>query len=201
VLTLKPRVFPSHLTHHHFSFGCAEESAGDLWLMELHSKLWGRKDLSPSLFRKAHLTVERFHALQKGLTELHKDRDSVTYIAADVLPFKLQFLQSCDPTTSLPLSGQPSHGESVGTNTEEEDGQGNDIGAELDFFLPKTVEYLDLSSLQLLNSTPRLPLPLFYRHEYKVISDLIEKQPINSSGCVIISGQPGTGEIYVLHYL
>ena len=61
---------------------------------------------------------------------------------------------------------------------------------------PSTLSFLDLSILELReNVTDRLPSLLLLRQEYDYISELINKQPQDSSCSVIVSGQPGTGEL------
>ena len=71
----------------------------------------------------------------------------------------------------------------------------NEDVSDINSFFPFTLRFLDLSTLDLKAVPRRLPLPLFLRKEYDDISELIEKTPKESS--VIISGQPGTGEVLV----
>jgi hypothetical protein len=68
----------------------------------------------------------------------------------------------------------------------------NEVDSEIN---PFTLSYLDPSTLELKNKSGRFPFPLFLRQEYDHISELIRKRPRNSKGSVIISGQPGTGEV------
>jgi hypothetical protein len=60
-----------------------------------------------------------------------------------------------------------------------------------------TLRFLDLTALNLKNVPPHLPSPLFLRQEYDDISALIGRQPQNKHSLVIVSGQPGTGEVLV----
>ena len=88
---------------------------------------------------------------------------------------------------------------------DDEDGDGDGDGDDEDedvrepqSLFPSSLRLLDLSLLGLKQKlTHRFPSPLHLRQEYKVLSELIEKQPQNSGGSVIVSGQPGTGEFLV----
>jgi len=74
----------------------------------------------------------------------------------------------------------------------------NDGGSETNTIFPSTLHFLDLSILRLkAHISDRLPLPLLLRQEYDYISTLIENEPRNLYGSVIVSGQPGTGEVLV----
>lgn len=70
------------------------------WLVEIHSKLWGRRDLFGDIFRTANLTEADFIELQSHLQELNPERNSESYEAKDVLAAKSAFLRS----KSTPLS-------------------------------------------------------------------------------------------------
>jgi hypothetical protein len=192
----QPRLEHSGLAE---NYDGSERHTVDYWLVELHSKLWTCGNLRHKLFRKTNITVEDYHALQQDLSKLYPDRDTANYISNNVLSTKLQFLQSRESTTSS-LSRQPPHSHTELGETDDV-GQSEDIDAELSSFLPATVEFLDLTPLQLLHPPPRLPLPLFRRHEYEIISEIITERGSGSGGSVLISGQPGTGEIHVLWYL
>jgi len=159
--------------------------------VELHSRLWDRQDLRTTLFRKVEVTARHYHALQKRLEELYPDRHSPDYVSADdILTVKLEFLQSITYPSS---SKQPPQSDNeLGETEDDKDSGENDV--ELHSFLPATIRFLDLSSLELENPPPRLPLPLLLRQDYDVISGLIEQRPKNSSGSVVVSGQPGTGK-------
>jgi hypothetical protein len=69
---------------------------------------------------------------------------------------------------------------------------------ELRVLFPATVTYMDLSSLKLKKPLPRIPLPLLIRKEYGIITNMLNKLPEGNAGSVIISGQPGTGETFLL---
>jgi hypothetical protein len=69
---------------------------------------------------------------------------------------------------------------------------------DINSLFPFTLRFLDLSLLDLKKRvTTRLPLPLFIRQEYDDISALIKEQPRCMQGSVVVSGQPGTGELLV----
>jgi len=171
--------------------------------MEVHSKIWDRPDLSSQLYHKVEVTVAHYDALQERLRKVHPDRDSSNYIAStnNVLPIKLEILQPYQPAPASAPSPfvQRAHSgnENILVKNDEdlEESDGNDT--EFNSYLPATLKFLDLSSLRLQNQPHRLPLPLFLREEYSLISRLLETRPKNSSGCVIVSGQPGTGEVHV----
>ena len=81
---------------------------------------------------------------------------------------------------------------------EDEDADEDEDVREIQSLFPSSLRFLDLSTLGLKQKlTPRFPLPLYIRQEYEVISELINKQPQNSAGSVMVSGQPGTGESLV----
>jgi len=70
--------------------------------------------------------------------------------------------------------------------------------SKIDSLRPFTCSYLDLSSLDLKHRSNRFPCPLFlYRRDYDDISRLINKRHRSGHGSVIVSGQPGTGEVFV----
>ncbi len=75
----------------------------------------------------------------------------------------------------------------------------NDGGSTTDTIFPSTFRFLDLSTLGLKARVSQrfLPLPLLLRPEYDYITRLIKKEPVNGQGSVIVSGQPGTGEVLV----
>ena len=65
------------------------------WLVEIHTKLWGRPDLfGDSIFHTANLPKADFIELQRQLQELNPERNSESYVAKDVLAAKFAFLRS-----------------------------------------------------------------------------------------------------------
>ena len=130
--------------------------------------------------------------LQERLKQRHPDRDLPGYdgMLHNVRSLKLEFLQSI---TLLPPQ-RPD-------DNEVQVGDGDDLrasdedGFEIGLFCPINLSFLDLSSLDLKKDLPAyIPSPLFLRPEYSHISTLIDKEPRNDQGSVIVSGQPGTGE-------
>lgn len=106
---------------------------------------------------------------------------------------KLQILRSTDaPSPGSPLSNTNAH---QSDQSHVEDVNDDD---ELDSLFPTTIQYMDLSSLGLQKRTKRLPQPLLFREEYAIISGMIEDLPEDANGCVVVSGQPGTGEPLLL---
>ncbi len=86
-----------------------------------------------------------------------------------------------------------------GDNDDDNDDEDVDYDEfEIKELFPFLLSYVDLSTLELKEKVPnRLPLPLLLREEYKVISELIKERPQNGGGSVIVSGQPGTGELLI----
>jgi hypothetical protein len=175
----------------------------DPWLHEVHSKIWDRQDIRSEIFRTVEVTAAHYDALQKRLKEQHPDRDSTNYNAGldDVLSIKLDILNQTIPASTPSPIVQRAHSgnEQILVQDDEdlEESDGND-DTEFRSFLPATLKFLDLSSLKLKDEEPpRLPLPLFLREEYDLISRLLKEMPEHSGGSAIVSGQPGTGEVLV----
>ena len=167
------------------------------WLKELHSKIWNREDLKPTLFRKVEVTRAHYDALQDRLNRKYPDRDFEHHNdrCYDVLSDKLDILKLTTPAEAL----SPRHPDNNEDRVDDDDDMeaSNEDDSEINSFFPFNLSYLDLSTLELKNKSHRIPLPLFIRHEYDHISKLINKRPRNGTGSVIISGQPGTGEVIV----
>ena len=143
------------------------------------------------------VTEAHYDALQERLKEQHPDRDSPDYDGrANVLSTKLDVLRSHHPVAPPPSPlGQrvPGNNHSPVDNDKDQEESDEDV-IEMRSFLPYPLRFLDLSILELKTMSPHLPLPLFIRIEYDHITKSIEKKPRNNAGCVIVSGQPGTGE-------
>ena len=141
------------------------------------------------------VTQDHCIELQNRLKEQHPDRDSPEYDGREhnVLSAKLDFLRSITP---LPPRHPDNNEDRVDDDIDPE--ATNPDGSDIKSFFPSTLSFLDLSSLRLKVYVPnRLPLPLLLRQEYDHISALIKREPRNSEGSVIVSGQPGTGEVLV----
>ena len=52
-------------------------------------------------------------------------------------------------------------------------------------------------TIKLMIMSGRFPLPLLFREEYDYIPELINKSHLVGLSSVIVSGQPGTGEVRV----
>ena len=165
------------------------DDPGPSWLEEVHSKIWNRKELEPELFRKVKVTQAHYTQLQMRLEAQHPDRDLPEYDGKDndVLSVKLDFLRSIPPL----FSHHPD-------NDDDDSEASNEDPFEIDSFFPRTLNFFDMSTLSLKNNLPAyIPMPLFLRQEYNYISTLIEKEPRRNVNSVIVSGQPGTGEVLV----
>ena len=64
------------------------------WLVEIHSELWGRRDLFGKIFRTATLTKDDFTELQVWLDKQNPERVSDSYKAKNVLATKSRFLRT-----------------------------------------------------------------------------------------------------------
>ena len=126
------------------------------------------------------VTQAHYNELQERLNAQHPDRCSPEYDGDhDVLRVKLDVLQLVQ---------------------NEEDGSKMDVdgpevsdGDDDKKFFPFTLRFLDLSTLNLENVPGRIPLLLYLRQEYDDITALIGQ----NHDSVIVTGQPGTGEVLV----
>ena len=76
---------------------------GPSWLVEIHSELWGRRELFGDIFRTATLTKGDFTDLQRLLEALNPERNSDEYVAKDVLTTKSVFLRQRSAGLDLDL--------------------------------------------------------------------------------------------------
>jgi hypothetical protein len=145
------------------------------WLEELHSKIWGGAETT--LIRTVKVTEEDYMALKRRVNGL-RDR-------ADLKLAKHYILELLS-TTEAPSNLQD--------EVENDDSEARDIYN----LFPSIFTYLDLASLELKEKvTSRFPLPLLIRQDYNDMTKLIDDESRDSSGSVIVSGQPGTGEFLV----
>lgn len=141
------------------------------------------------------ITRAHYTQLQERLKAQHPDRDSREYDALNhnVQNIKLDFLLTAqaDDDDDLEASNED--------NSEMDDDDlvaSNEDKFNIDRLFPFTLHFLDLSTLGLKEAAPEgLPLPLFLRQEYDHLSALIDGQRQCNKGSVVISGQPGTGEV------
>ena len=136
------------------------------------------------------VTKAHYAELQKRLKEQNPDRDLPEYDGGrhDVQSIKLDLLRSITPDNN----------EDRVDDDDDSEARKEEDGFEINSFFPFTLTFLDLSTLGLKEEvSKRLPLPLFLREEYDYISTLIRKRPQGDQGSVIVSGQPGTGEVLV----
>jgi len=129
--------------------------------------------------------------LQRRLKEQHPDCDSPEYDGRkhNVRSVKLNFLRSITPLAPR----HPDNNEGrVGDDDDPE--ASNEDSSDINSIFPSTLSFLDLSTLGLKAKLQnRLPLPLVVRREYHYISAITDDE----QDSVIVSGQPGTGEVLV----
>jgi hypothetical protein len=153
------------------------------WLQDLYSKLWRRADLGQQIFRKVTVTENLYEEMERRLNAQHPDRHNREYDGGrnDVWSIKLDVLREAFPDNNV---DQAHDGDDL-----------NEDGSETDSLFPFTFSFLDLSTLGLNFIPEHIPSPLFIRREYDYISGLIGKRLPGNQGSVIVSGQPGTGEV------
>jgi hypothetical protein len=160
----------------------------DAWLPELHAKIWGREDRWQELHHTVEITAAHYDELQGRLDKLYPDRHTRRYQTSSerVLSTKLDILRNFQPPPAPELVAHADNEQAEEENNDDDDD-------ELRSIFPVTIEYLDLSCLQLENTTLRMPLAFLIRDEYRILDDILD----NLDGSGIISGQPGTGKILV----
>ncbi|KAF8262318.1 hypothetical protein EI94DRAFT_1789026 [Lactarius quietus] len=148
----------------------AEEEGKRMKPEELHSKIWNRVDLTQTLTRTVEVTEAHYTDLQRSLNGLHK-RTAIDLV-------KLNILHSLREAV-------PSLQDEVESDVSE--------ARDNHKLFPSVFKYLDLAPLGLkAEVTSRFPLPLLIREDYEDMTKLIDKEPQDNSGSVIVSGQPGT---------
>ena len=180
------------------------------WLVELHSKIWGMNDLRPRLFQEATVTQADYDTLQRRLNEQHPDRGTPNYNGGrDVQSVKLDVLRLIPDSPQRPDNNEDRVDDNNAPEASGNDESSMDVdepaphndGTTIDAIFPFTFRFLDLSTLDLrMNDVSRrLPWPLLIRQEYEDISNLIptDAELVNGSNSVIVSGQPGAGEVLV----
>jgi hypothetical protein len=185
------------------------------WLKDVRSKLWNNSAVESELFREVKITRAHYTQLQDRLKAQHPDRDSKKYDALNhnVQNIKLDFLltaqadddddleASNDDNSEMDDDGLEASDEDDELESSNEDDDlvaSNEDKFNIDLLFPFTLHFLDLSTLGLKEAAPEgLPLPLFLRQEYDHLAALIDGQRQCNKGSVVISGQPGTGEVCV----
>ena len=75
-----------------------------IWLTELHTKLWGKRQLFDDIFRTVTLIKAGFIQLQQQLHSRNPERNSNTYVAQNVLAIKAEFLRSRSSADSTAIA-------------------------------------------------------------------------------------------------
>jgi hypothetical protein len=113
------------------------------WLKELHSKIWNREDLKPTLFRKVEVTRAHYDALQDRLNRKYPDRDFEHHNdrCHDVLSDKLDILKLTTPAEAL----SPRHPDNNEDRMDNDDDleASNEDDSVINSFLPSTLSYLE----------------------------------------------------------
>ena len=137
------------------------------------------------------VTQAHFTKLQERLDVQHPDRNEPGYDGKDhdVRSVKLDVL--IPPRHPDNIDPEARNAEMDVDRPEASDNDSYGI----DSPFPFTLKFLDLTSLGLKHVSSRMPSLLFVRQEYDDITALIEHRFKN--GSVVISGQPGTGEVLV----
>ena len=163
------------------------------WLEEVRSKIWKKKEeLEQYLFREVEVTQAHFTQLEERLNGQIPDRHEPEYDGKenDVRSVKLDVLISPRylDNNELEVNDEDAFEMDVDSpEASDEDGP----------LFPFTLKFLDLTTLGLKNMPPCMPSPLFVRREYDTISTMIEHVPQYKNYTVVVSGQPGTGEVLV----
>lgn len=163
----------------------------DAWLPELHGKIWNRKDRWQELRHTVEITAAHYDELQRCLDKLNPDRHTREYLAGSesVLSTKLDILRNFKPPLVTPALEFAACADNEQAENNEEENKDDDGPCSI---FPVTIEYLDLSCLQLKNMMSSMPLAFLIRDEYRTLDDIVDRL---DSG--IFSGQPGNGKIPV----
>ena len=172
-----------------------DEDPDSRWLEGLRFNLWNKKDLEKEIFREVVVTKAHYVELERRLGEQYPDRDLPGYDGSvhDVRTIKHDVLD-------LDISALPQYPDDNVDQVDHSLEEGKEDVSDTNSLFPFTLKFLDLSTLDLKHMPQRLPYPLYIRNEYDDISNLIEdpSRPPTKYRSVILSGQPGTGEILQL---
>ncbi|KAM6504274.1 hypothetical protein JOM56_001217 [Amanita muscaria] len=198
------------------------------WLVEIHSKLKGKRDLFGQIFRTANLTKADFIELQRQLQELNPERNSESYVAEDVLATKSAFLRSRSTALSDTNLGnglvprlvfdasQPPFSDVVDDDDDAVADDAMDIDPnhcsnshinthvahlsnEATAIFPYTIRYVDLTVLGLKTTDLRVPQLLLFRNEWGSMIDIFNKRKRGMRGSAVFTGQPGIGKTCLLY--
>ena len=110
-----------------------DEEHGLCWLKELHSKIWGRDDLIPTLIQRVEVTRAHYDQLQDILNQKYMGRDDAEYDGNhNVLSGKLGFLRSLP--AAKPLS-PPQPDDTEARDKDDDMDSSHDDDYEIDSFL------------------------------------------------------------------
>ncbi|KAF8273633.1 hypothetical protein EI94DRAFT_1913870 [Lactarius quietus] len=195
------------------------------WLVELHEKLWGKKELEDQIIRTVALNVADYFCLQGDLDGRNPTRGSDEYQPEDVLSVKVNFLRSKQNVTSSAFPQQAVHsnpnptassGSTISPSILADDADVDDLvdlpeitvdGDEeaevLGSIFPQQIHYLDLTTLNLKKSWKArgLPLVMLIRSEWETLLDSFSKRERGRDGSVFLTGQPGIGKTCFLYYV
>jgi hypothetical protein len=191
------------------------------WLVEIHSKLWGRHDLFGEIFRTANVTKADFIELQRQLQKLNPERNSESYVAKEVLATKSAFLRSRSTALFFTNLGkglvprlvfdasQPLSSDVVDDDADDTDDVMDidpdpgcshintdmaNLSNEATAIFPYTIRYMDLTVLKLTTKDLRVPQLILFRHEWGSIIDIFNERKKGMRGSAVFTGQPGIGE-------
>ena len=166
-----------------------DEEQGFRWLKELHSKIWGRDDLTPTLVKRVEVTRAHYDQLQDILNRKYMGRDDAEYNGAhNDLSDKLGFLWSLPEPDDTEAGDEASYKDDDMEASDEDDNveaRIEDVEMdsshvdeyEIDSFLPYSFTFSDLLPLKLTVKTGRCTFPHLLREEYGHISRLIDAYP------------------------
>ncbi|KAF5379025.1 hypothetical protein D9615_006070 [Tricholomella constricta] len=198
----------------------ARLDAPPAWLVELHEKLWGKKELEEQIIRTVHLDVTDYLVLKSQLDGLNPTRGSNEYSREDVLRVKMDFLRSKPNLTSSAFQQQTGQRNPIPTTSSGSPhilAEDADVEDPVDFpeitvdddeqqvlwtIFPEQIRYMDLSALNLKKTWGRgLPLAMFIRSEWETMLDYISQRRRGIEGSVLLTGQPGIGKTCFLYYV
>ena len=185
------------------------------WLVEIHSELWGRRDLFGKIFRTATLTKDDFTELQVWLDKQNPERVSDSYKAKNVLATKSRFLRTrstalnrgfgdglvprlvFDASSDAVANDDAVADDTIDTDpdhcsSDHVDSHMAHLSNEAKAIFPYTIWYVDLTVLKL--EGLRVPPLMLFRNEWGTMIDLFNEREKGIRGSAVFTGQPGIGE-------